>query len=526
MSAGLEKETDAQAVKVDNTIASKDCQVFSDDFSDPDSDEFKRLVAQEKPADEDTGGKKSQATTIVEMAMDTFDFAATPKGDAFAVRKGAAPIALSFRGGRRSLKAELSKMYAEQHESVPNSSALTDALLNLTGIAQSGELIELPLRVAHCENGLLLDLGRDDGLSVKITDNSWELSKEPGVIWRRTNLTREMQVPIHGGSLDELWKLTNFAVESRPMVLAWLVSALMPEIPHPILLITGVQGTAKTTSAQALVELVDASTSPMRTVPRDIKDWAVAASGSWVTAIDNISSIQNWFADALCRAVTGDGLVTRQLYSDDELSVLSFRRAIILTAIDIGVLRGDLAERLLRVQLEQVPPECRLEERLVRQQILDAAPRVLGALLDLTVKVLAVLPTLQLERLPRMADFGKVLAAVDAVLGTDGIDQYYIQAQDIFGDVVEGDEVGKAIMDLLENCEGGTWTGRASELLVDMMPTNPSKYWPGNAKALSSKLRNAHVALQAVGIDVVMTKTHGTRYIRLKRRPLAESAAA
>ncbi len=96
------------------------------------------------------------------------------------------------------------------------------------------------------------------------------------------------------------------------------------------------------------------SPAPVRAAPRHVEDWAVGAAGSWVVAVDNLSYIAPWFSDALCRASTGDGLVKRVLYTDADLSVLAFRRCVILTSIDAGALRGDLADRMLLVDLEPI----------------------------------------------------------------------------------------------------------------------------------------------------------------------------
>jgi hypothetical protein len=86
------------------------------------------------------------------------------------------------------------------------------------------------------------------------------------------------------------------------------------------------QGVGKTMAASFLVGLVDpldhrkpqcACATPRR--------WAMAASGSWAVLVDNVSTVHEWWADALCKTVTGAGYVKRRLYSDSDLSVLSFR---------------------------------------------------------------------------------------------------------------------------------------------------------------------------------------------------------
>ena len=148
-----------------------------------------------------------------------------------------------------------------------------------------------------------------------------------------------------------------------------------------------------------------------------------AASGSYVVALDNLSTISDWLSDTLCRAVTGDGDVRRQLYTDGSLVVFSFRRAIIVTGIDFGAVRGDLADRLLPIDLHLITEDRRIEERSIGLAGTRRTPP-LGALLDLVAGVAGALPSVHLETQPRMADFARILAAVDDILGTDGLARY------------------------------------------------------------------------------------------------------
>jgi hypothetical protein len=118
-----------------------------------------------------------------------------------------------------------------------------------------------------------------------------------------------------------------------------LVAALFPDIPHPILLMGGLQGTGKTTAATFLAGLFDPSTTENHNVPKDPESWAMAANGSWGVVVDNVSHIPDWWSDALCKTVTGSGWLRRKLYTDSELSVMSFRRVVVLTSIDAGASR-------------------------------------------------------------------------------------------------------------------------------------------------------------------------------------------
>jgi len=55
-------------------------------------------------------------------------------------------------------------------------------------------------------------------------------------------------------------------------------------------------------------------------------------------------------------------------------------------------------------------------------------PQLHGAILDLAAAVLRRLPDIYLSRKPRMADYARILAAVDAEMGIDALARYASQA--------------------------------------------------------------------------------------------------
>jgi hypothetical protein len=63
--------------------------------------------------------------------------------------------------------------------------------------------------------------------------------------------------------------------------------------------------------------------------------------------------------------------------------------------------------------------ESALHQISAYPQAREAHPVALGGLLDLTAAVLARLPDVRLDRRPRMADYARVLAAVDQVRAAD-----------------------------------------------------------------------------------------------------------
>ena len=134
--------------------------------------------------------------------------------------------------------------------------------------------------------------------------------------------------------------------------------------------------------------------------------------------------MNDWLSDSLCRAVTGDGDVRRKLYADSDPVAFAFRRCLILTGIDLGAMNGDLSDRLLPIHLDVIQGDERLEESSMWPRWEEAHPRSLGPLLTSVAGVLARLPSTRLATKPRMADFARILGAIDQMCGSSGLDRY------------------------------------------------------------------------------------------------------
>ena len=110
------------------------------------------------------------------------------------------------------------------------------------------------VRIAPGPDGsVYLDLGDSTWKAIKITGEGWEIVTEPPVRFRRPRALRPLPVPERGRGLDELSDLLSIAEEEdRILIVSWLLGALHPSGPYPILDLTGEHGTAKTTTARTL----------------------------------------------------------------------------------------------------------------------------------------------------------------------------------------------------------------------------------------------------------------------------------
>jgi hypothetical protein len=472
--------------------------------------------------DEKSGqDRKSAATELTEIACEQYDFGLGDGGETFAVPKTGPRVALMLRGGKTSLRGQLARDYYLRSGRAAGQQALADALMVIEGLAQEQDESRLFLRAARLDGVLWLDLGDQAGRAVRITAEGWSIKDTAPVLFKRTALNGPLPDPARGGSIASLWRWLNVAVADRALVIAWLLAALFPDIPHPVLGIFGEQGTGKTTAAKILAALLDPGPVLARKPPRDAESWVTAASGSWLVAIDNLSDIPPWLSDSLCRAVTGDGDVRRKLYTDGELAVFSYRRCVILNGIDTGAMQADLADRMLPADLEVISAQARRTEEELWPAWHEAHPAILGALLDLAAEVMARLPSVQLESKPRMADFARIVAAADLVLGTNGLVRYMSRAADLAADGLSGDSFAVRIQELFTISEFDGSSAKLLELLTPSLAPGERlpKDWPKDGQAVTTRLRRIAPAFRKLGWAFTDSRDTHSKLIRWKFTP-------
>lgn len=456
--------------------------------------------------------RRSQAAMLVDSATTRYALGISEQDEPFGTLKERPHIALTLRGGK-SMRADLARRYFEEHDQVPSQQALSDALMVCEGRAAQQPPTKLHLRVAEHVGCVYIDMGDTAGRVIELSGGDWEVTDSAPVVFRRSKLTGVLPHP-QLGELSTLWNYVPVDDADRPLLLAWMVAALIaPDAPHPVLFFDAEQGALKSSSTRRIVDLVDPSPVPLRKEPRDPDQWVTAASASWIVALDNVSGeMSGWLSDALCRASTGDGDVRRALYTDSDVSVVAFRRCAIINGVDIIVRRGDLAERLLRMQLKR--PEKRRDETELAAQWQRDRPRILGALLTLAADVLHRLPSVEVVDPPRMADYARVLAGVDEVQGTSGLSRYREQSRLMAADTLDDSFIAALIEHRLDISEVPSGT-----VLKVLTPTDRDwkrpRDWPKNARAVTALLTRNAPALRAEGWAVDDDGGHNKRNTKL-----------
>jgi hypothetical protein len=474
---------------------------------------------------------KTQSSVLVEVTEGAELFH-TSDGDTYAtipVNGHRETWALKSRGFRDWL----SKRYYESEGTIPNSQATQDTLNTLQGIARhDGPEMEVHTRLAAKDGCIWLDLCDGEWRVVKISAEGWEFVSEAPIRFRRTKGMRALPLPVKGGSLSLLRGLVNVTDVDWILLISWLVTAFRPGYPFPVLVIHGEQGSAKSTVSKMLRELIDPNIAPLRSEQRDERDLMLAATNSWIVALDNLSKLPMWLSDALCRLSTGGGFATRTLYENDEETLFMAMRPIIVNGIEELTTRSDLLDRSVMINLPAIPPDKRKTEAEVWQEFEHVRPYVLGSLLDGVSHALRSVGNIRLEQKPRMADFALWATAAEESFELAGgafVSAFMGNRESANELALDASPIAATLVEFAQEQEN--WTGKPAELLEELNrrasdETKRQQGWPKRPNALTGAMKRIAPNLRAVGVTYSVGRTKSSRHLTLEYRGRTSSSSS
>jgi hypothetical protein len=378
------------------------------------------------------------------------------------------------------------------------------------------------IRIAEHAGHIYLDLADEHWRAVEIGPDGWRVIGCPPVRFRRPAGMLPLPVPEQGASIEALNSFLNLSSPNDfVLIVAWLLAALRPGGPYPLLAISGEQGSAKTVLSKLLKALIDPNVAPVRALSREERELMIAANNGYLLAFDNLSGLPNWLSDALCRLASGGSFAVRQLYTDQEEVLFESTRPILLNGIEDVVSRPDLGDRAIFLTLPPIADSQRRPESELWREFEIARPRILGALLDAAVHGLRM-GRVQLDRLPRMADFALWAAACETALWPAGTvaRAYAANRRAAVESIIEADPLAMCVCALM--IDRTIWTGSASDLLRlcaghARADISGATAWAKNPRALAGRLRRAQTFLRTLGIEITFSREGrtGTRMIRV-----------
>lgn len=433
----------------------------------------------------------------------------------------------------------LSRLLWKKTGKAANPTALQSALSVIKGKACfECKQYNLDTRVVVRDSVIWYDLANDKWQAVKINDEGWAVVSNPPILFCRYTHQKPQVIPMPA-SIEDIQKSLNFLnlakSDYNTLLLVYLVSCFIPDISHPIPIVSGPQGSAKSTFARILSKLIDPSLTGVGGIPADQNEVIRQLSHHWCRIFDNVTSISATNSDLFCRAVTGETFSKRELYSDDDDVIFSFQHCIGLNGINNCGQKPDLLERSLAFRLEPISKQLRKSEANLWSNFEKEKPKIMGSIFTILSRAMKIRPNIELTELPRMADFTLWGCAITQAMELDQnkfLAAYNSNLNDQNEEAIQENPVALAILYFMENQI--EWKNTASELLGELNKVADNeklnikdRSWPKSPGSLSRKINEVKTNLLQKGISIDSYKgTHGKRFLTIRNaaKDIADSA--
>lgn len=464
---------------------------------------------------ENNEGKENQASELVKFVLKQVELFHDKNSETYAYNLVThATSKLDSQSFRRWLQASF---HAAKNK-VAREQSLREAVSTLSGLAEfNGPCREVYIRIAY-EEAYFLDLAEPkQKRGVKITPRGWEITSDHDIRFLRSDTMRSLPEPKKGNMADfeTFWDLVNIPEESHLLVITWLLEALRPNTPFPVLELLGEQGSAKSTTQAMLRGLIDPNTCDLRAAPKKEKDMFISANASLISSYENISHLSAGVQDALCVISTGGTTSSRKLYTDSGESVIYAKGPIVLNGISAAITAQDLIDRSISIEL----PIIRERQDVTQLWRCYEVKRAdfLGALLTIFSKALAILPTVELppKDRPRLIEFVSLGMAVAKAVGKSSdtfMEQFNSSRQESIARTIDASPAATALIEWFEvDRQGRTSVYPLKTIFAELEKKKPlyAENWPKTPKGLGDVLRRLAPALRQMGIECTSQGKNG-----------------
>lgn len=360
-----------------------------------------------------------------------------------------------------------------------------------------------------------IDINDKNGTVYEITPSGFRVTENSDVLFLRPPHSLPLCEPDPKGSVEHFFQYFNVSKNKlRKLIFAYACYCVRGRVSgkgsYPGAAAIGAPGSAKTTFVKLLKHLIDPGKPEVRSPTKDVRVLFIAAKNCYLLTLDNVSHLDPEIQDALCSILTGGGYGAKTNYTDDSETVIEICIPIVLNGINF-VIRPDLQNRLIIIELDPIKEEDRLTENEVWENAEKLRPLALGAIFDALSKTLAVIDDIDPREimLPRLADFGLFTVALErAMKWPEGEILLLMKenADDGYSQIAESNKLITQIIKFISDIPSGKWDGTATDLLTELNRITPESdrrhYWPGDGGTLGSALTRHNDTLKAYGISI------------------------
>ena len=399
----------------------------------------------------------------------------------------------------------LFRSFMSETGSMPEIAYIKLLVRKAIALAEESAMRKIHLRVAGTPTQITYNLGDREGRFVVITPEKTEILGKADVLFRPQAERFAQLLP--GKEAAPVARIFDFVNISNPhdrlLFLVQLICCLIPDIAHPVTILHGYQGTAKTTLARIMTMLVDPPGGDVLSFPSAKAELAQILSQNYVCIFDNLTQIKPKQSDMLCQAVTGGCFHKRRLFTDDGTVIMDFKGCLVLTGINLAAEKPDLLDRSIIFELERINESRRKDETAFWQAFEQEKPAIMQRLLVTLSAAMKIYPSVTLNSAPRMADYYRWGIAITEALGRDRaefIAAYERNRRKMHQEIADADSLMEAISRLMR--ARPIWDGKISKLYNWLREQPECHDLPKAPNQLSRRIREIAENLRNGGISI------------------------
>jgi hypothetical protein len=227
-----------------------------------------------------------------------------------------------------------------------------------------------------------LDLGDASGRAVKIRADGWSVVDRSAVQFRRPDGLLPLPMPNRDGSIELLRPYVNLTESHFRRAIVWLAAAFLPCGPHPVLVIRGDDGSARSTLARVLKLLIDPHVRLILTEHETATELMSTRLDTWLPAYDDVSLMPAWLSKTMSDLVRSRSLASNSDHSSKELRTPPGDRPLILSGVENGTDQFKQSPLCIHLQLKPILFDDRRGEREFWSSFQADYPRILAGILD------------------------------------------------------------------------------------------------------------------------------------------------
>lgn len=385
------------------------------------------------------------------------------------------------------------------------------------------------LRCGFYHNKIYYDLCNQDLQVVEISKNGYKITNDVPIFFERTAIEREQVKPSNDSNFNKLIPYLNIAEEDMLLFVVTLICAFIPNIPHPIFMIHGRMGSGKSTLCKILKELIDPSAADIRPLKKDEKDFRHSVLFEYFIPFDNLSNINLDTSDALCRLVTGETQIDRELFTNTGTFVYSLQKVLAINGITDLARSPDLIDRSIIFTLPTISTEKRQMISDFQERFKKDKEDILAGIFDIISRAMSIYNnTARIKNLPRMADFaqwGYCIAEAYNNSGDEFLERYNQHINYQYDLLANNDTILMAIVRFAECYKDKEICISVQSfyyILVHLIEAenlfNISKtYFPKDAGALTKKIKRNITLLEEKGLNIESIHNRDGNYIKITK---------